>query len=228
MENPDNPNPNQLIFDLKYSIKYSEFLENLLSFYDESKDKDSYFLTHLYEVLSKFKILDRPLISSDISQLGRLSLYSLIAHLNKSDTTYLTKKFKHNQKNKIIIDHLKNTKLQHYEDLNNDCHLCAKSLHLKAISMAPTIPIIGNTVDNELHENLFNFFNEYEENYHKALVNEKMNIEVFVRKNQKRKKPTKTSKSGSTNKTKRNKTFENANALLNYQSKLQKRSKRTF
>lgn len=170
---------------LHYTIKLVDFLDILA--HDRHKVNDDY-LRYIADVLLRYKVLDRPLITGDVSPCGRSILYSLISHYNLNDTKHLDKKFRHPRHLNAIIQYLNETQHQHNANILQDRGDCATAIRLNTICNAPLLDTLpSDTFDRDISASVDRFFNTYKENYDKAYKDDRINIPVFVGK-QKRKK----------------------------------------
>lgn len=169
---------NKIAFKLDYTIKLEDFLETLAL---QRNKVDDRYLEYASQILLRYKILDRPLITGDVSPLGRLALYSLISKYNAGDTEHLDVKFTHIKKHADILKYLDDTEEENQANMAAYQNECGEMFRLNNVCSAP-IPdqLPSDAHDTKLCEDIFTFFDTYKKNYEKAHKDDRIDIPIFA------------------------------------------------
>lgn len=168
----------EILYKLSYTIKLEDFLETLAYQHHTVDDR---FLEYVAQVLLRYKILDRPIITGDVSPLGRLALYSLISKYNAGDTQHLESKFKYHEKPYKCIESLNATEHQNKKDIAIARNQCGIMFRLNKICSTPIPEHLPNDAhDTKLCEDIFTFFDTYKKNYEKANRDNRIDIPIFA------------------------------------------------
>lgn len=170
-------------FDLRFIATLPEFLQELAQDRNELSDE---YLAFVAKFLLKYKFLDRPIATCDVSPLGRLCLYNLCARFNASNRSDRLRqryeKYLSNSKILEIRNELAKTQVAHISNTNKQQLYSKKCYNLDVIcsSSASNAKLIYHNDDLELINNISDFFKVYEENYEKAFSDDRMHIPQFV------------------------------------------------
>lgn len=168
-----------LIYRLNYKINFPDFLEILTQ--QKHLVNDDY-LAYVADILLRYKILDRPIITGDVSSLGRLALYALISKLNTRNLEGLYAKFKYHQHHMSIFKYLSDTQAQHDLDILTDRNDCGSMFRLNTIcspSVGVELPVVDHD-DVKVYNDINDFFKIYQQNYNKAFQDNLISIPIFV------------------------------------------------
>lgn len=167
------------IYSPHLTINLPDFFE-LIGLHRNNVSED--LLAYIAEILLKYNILDRPLITGDVSLLGRLALNTLIAKYNKKNMSDIGKGFKYHKEHKEKLTYLNQSAKNHNLMMKTEQKELANIINLRKISQTTTdvACLVGDSKDVEIYKSLNYYFDIYKDRYKQAISSGLMNIPMFV------------------------------------------------